>query len=278
MISLPTIQYERPALTPEEAALPIARFYDRPIRLPGLLQQILLDHPLNPEDVPAPFDFERIIRREGYDGSEYGYCMMPDGSGYVATYNLIENCTPEMLDWWFPWMSTKAKHQPPDAGNIRYKVWCPYGHYDHGLKLSPDGNVYMCATEALDLCTAGEAPDNIYMHPLDPQDFGLTENYLAELRQLGISVNISYETFDYPGMHLCMQVKRLLENGKVEMMGREWMGYGVRDGKIVREPATPVDEAFLREVVLHCTTEMLHLDDILPEIYNEYHDRPIDAD
>ncbi len=40
----------------------------------------------------------------------------------------------------------------------------------------------------------------------------------------------------------------------------------------------PVDKAFLKKVVLHCTAEMMHLDEILPEVSAEYYDQPIDAD
>lgn len=50
------------------------------------------------------------------------------------------------------------------------------------------------------------------------------------------------------------------------------------NGKLVRVEETPVEEAFLKKVVLHCTAEMMHLDEILPEIYAQYCTKPIDED
>jgi hypothetical protein len=268
----------KPELTPEERSLPISRYYDVPMYLPGPLEQQILARPLDPATVTKAEQFTSLLRLEGYTGSDYGYCMMPDGSGYLATYSEFRNCTFEMLDWWFPWMATHCKNQPAGVGNLRYKIWCPYGHFDHGRKKAPDGNVYMCAQEALDLGLEGDPADSIYMHDLDPRQFGVSPEQLAALDQAKASYGISYETFDYPGMHLCMHIMRQRDDGVIENIGREWIGYGVRDGKVVRDEATPVDEAFLKKIVLHCTTEMLRLDRILPEIYAEYHDKPADAD
>ncbi len=269
---------KRPELTPEERALPVAKYYDDPIYLPGPLEHMILARPLDPAAVTQPENFTDILSLEGYTGSDYGYCMFPDGAGYVATYSEFRNCTTEMLDWWFPWMATHCKSQPAGVGNIRYKIWCPYGHFDHGLKKAPDGNMYMCAQEALDMCLDGDPTDSIYMHELDPRDFGVSQERIDAMKAAGASFGISYETFDYPGMHLCAHIMRRREDGVIENIGREWLGYGVRDGKLVRVPETPVDEKFLRKIVLHCTTEMQRLDRLLPALYAEYRDKPLDAD
>jgi len=272
------LNIERPKLTEEERALPIAKYYDSPVYLPGPLEHMLLQKPLDPASVTPPERFTDILSPAGYTGSDYGYCMLPDGAGFVATYTEFRNCTMEMLRWWFPWMASYCRGQPKGRGNIRYKIWFPFGHFDHGFRRAPDGNTYMCAQEALDLCLEGDPVDRIYMHDLDPRDFGVSQERLDALDAAGADYGINYETFDYPGMHLCAHIMREREDGVVENIGREWLGYGVENGKLVRVPETPVDEAFLRKIVLHCTAEMQRLDRILPEIYREYRDKPADAD
>ncbi len=272
------IPAKKPPLLESERAMSIAKFYDIPVRPLDPLHQLLLDRgPLDPRLATPPERITDLFRLSGYTGSDYGYCMMDDGSGFLATYAVFHNCTMDMLKWWFGWMNTRPKNMPEGAGNIKYKVWCPYGHFDHGSAVAPDGDTVNCATEALDLGLCGDVPERIYMHGLDPCSFGLPAVRKQELDDAGVAWSMSYETFDYPGQHLCMSMMRPCPNGGIETIGREWIGYGISDGKIVRVPETPVDEAFLKKVVKHCTIEMMRLDDILPALYETYRDTPPDA-
>lgn len=269
----------KPELDPQERSMSIAKYYDLPFHtLDPVRMQILNAGPIDPAKITPPDRITDLIRLEGYvPGSDYGYCMLEDGSGFVATYNVFHNCTMEMLKWWFSWMNTKAANQPEGTGNIKYKVWCPYGHFDHGIAMDGDGRMVPRAAEALDLTLNGDPVDNIYMHDVDPALLGLSRDQKDKLDAAGVIYGTSYETFDYPGMHLCMSMMRPCPTGGIEAFGREWMGYGVRDGRIVREPGTPVDEAFLKKVVIHCSCEMQHLDQILPALYAEYKDTPANA-
>jgi hypothetical protein len=56
------------------------------------------------------------------------------------------------------------------------------------------------------------------------------------------------------------------------------MGYYPENGKIVRDPRTPVDEKYLHDVIVHNTLERAHLAQVLPDLYEEYHELPMDAD
>ena len=267
------IPAEKPALSPAERAMSIAEFYDIPVLPLDPLHQMLVDSgPIDPLLTTKPQNLTDLFRLSGYTGSDYGYCMMDDGSGFLATYTVFHNCTLDMLKWWFGWMNTKPANMPAGCGNIKYKVWCPYGHFDHGLAVDPEGVEVTCATEALDLGLQGDEPERIYMHGLDPLQYGLPPERKQALDMAGVTYSMSYETFDYPGMHLCMSMMRPAPHGGIEAFGREWIGYGIRDGKIVRVPETPVDEAFLKKVVIHCTTEMMRLDQILPALYRKYRD------
>jgi DAPG hydrolase PhiG domain len=67
----------------------------------------------------------------------------------------------------------------------------------------------------------------------------------------------------------------------LEKITREWIGYGVKDGKVVRDKTTPASmlcEEYLRKVLVHATTEAQQLGKFLPELYARYKDLPDDAD
>ena len=55
-------------------------------------------------------------------------------------------------------------------------------------------------------------------------------------------------------------------------------GWRPKDGKIVRVPKTPCDEAYLRKVAYHTLIEWYHLCTWIDDLYEEYHDKPNDAD
>ena len=113
-------------LTAEEEAKPYARYYHRPLTPPDpdLIAQIQPDAQIDPALALPP---ERIsdLLDPGYHEVETGWCIMPNGSGYLAVHNRMPGVTVEMLDWWFWWHS---------MASLRYGLWYPPGHY--GISIS----------------------------------------------------------------------------------------------------------------------------------------------
>lgn len=58
--------------------------------------------------------------RPGYLECETGYCIMEDGSGYLANHTFMPGVTREMFEWWFAWHSVE---------DLRYRIWDPEDHY-----------------------------------------------------------------------------------------------------------------------------------------------------
>jgi len=58
--------------------------------------------PMNPCDA-VPFAERASILEEGFSKNEIGYCVMPDGTGYIADETFIPGGTAEMVDWFFAW-------------------------------------------------------------------------------------------------------------------------------------------------------------------------------
>lgn len=275
MMILPAL----PELSPEEKKMPLAKYY-LPLDPPDPLRQQLIDAgPMDPKDAILAKNFLDLLMPPGvYSKVEHGYCMMPDGSGYIALYERSDpRVTPEMNGWYMRWMNFHSKSMVPGQGNLRYKIWMPLDHIDHSYVNGKDRSGGIRTLETLDL-GAGSKPIESIHHRISVRDYGLSEEREKEYKDMGYSIRIAWESFEIPGSHFCFSVTRPCPLGGTETLSREWIGWRPVDGKLVRDEATPVDEAYLRNVVIHNIVEHAHLPKFLPALYAEYKDQPLDAD
>lgn len=276
------LYYDLPELTPAEKALPVSKYYtDYPLHRPGpLYSQLLAQGAMDPGDALPVENWLDLLKTEGYSNVEYGYCMMPDGYGYIANYSVLPgNITPEMRMWYVRWLNIHSKNLPSGCGNIRYKLWNPVDHIDHGLV---DGDIKkgIYTLETLDM-GGGEKPIRSVRHNFDIRDYGVSEAYYQKLTQAGVSVTSCWESFDCPGSHLVLSVTRPCPLGGVETLSREWIGFKAENGRIIRDLETPdfmQCEKYLRNVQTHNTVEQQHLSTFLPDLYTKYSALEIDAD
>lgn len=273
---------DRRPLFPEEEKMPLAKyFYNYEVKMPTPLEmQIINAGPMKLEDAILPENFTDLLKPTGYDKVEMGYCMFPDGSGYVATYRVRPpHISGEMERWYRNWRNLKSRSMVPGHGNLRYKIWLPADHFDHYYVNWIDGTDGVFTTESLDL-GEGDRLYNTIRHQFDVRDFGVTEEQLQELKNAGINFNGkgSWESFDEPGSHLCLSITRPCPWGGVETRSREWIGWRPVNGKLVRDESTYCTEEYLRKVVIHTLVEWNHLYTFLPDLYEEYKDQPADAD
>jgi hypothetical protein len=280
---------KRPELLPEEKLLPLAKYYDLPLVEPGPREmQIINAGQIDPKKAIKAENFLDLLQPEGYQDVEYGYCMMPDGTGYLAVYTVYPNCTPQMLAWWFRWLNVYSKGMPKDKGNLKYKIWNPLDHWDHGFINNKDKADGIYTVETLDL-GAGEDPVYTIRHAVNLKEYGLTDEKDAQMKAAGCWVDSAYESFhtvdpshtQTPGTHLCLTLSRKSPLGIMEKCTREWIGWGVKDGKVVRDETTPASmlcEEYLKKVIIHSTVEAQQLSKFLPELYAQYKDKADDED
>lgn len=268
-----------PELYPEEKRMPMAKYYDIPLAAPGPLAQTVIDQgPCDPARAVMPEEMEKLIDVEKYADVSYGYCMLPNGAGYVAfCVDYGPNVTPEMIGWYWRWVNIPPKGTVPGHGNLKYKILHQIDHVDHCFVNKKDysGGVY--TLETLDN-GAGESAVGSYHHGYKLVEYGVSEEKIKALETEGGMARGIYETFDIPGTHLCMNVTRRSARGTTERLSWEWIGYKPVDGKFVRDEATPVDEAYLRNVLIHNEIEHSRMAQILPQLYREYSGQPDDAD
>lgn len=282
----------RPVLREAERALPLSKYYDLPLYDLGPRERELIERacPADASLAITPENWLDLLQPTGYQNLEYGYCHMPDGSAYIAVYTVYPRCTPEMLRWYFRWMNIPPKDQPTGAegyDNIKYKIWNPADHVGHGFVNGKDKQDGIWTVESLDL-GAGEPKSYTIRNAIDLQQLGLTEEREKELNAAGCFVDSAYETFHtmdpsherLGGMHLCLTLSRRSPLGFMEKCTREWIGWGIKDGKVVRDETTPAymfTDEYLKKVITHSTIEAQQLGVFLADLYAEYKDKPDDA-
>ena len=276
--------YEIPKLSEAEQKLPVSKYYeDYPLYYPNPLYSQLLELGAMKAEEALPVDrWLELLTIDEYMKVEYGYCMMPDGTGYIANYSVLPgNVTPEMRMWYVKWMNIHSKNLPENCGNIRYKLWNQRDHIDHGL-VNGDFKQGIYTLETLSMGRdEKERPHLSIRHNFDVRDYGFSEERYKRLKEAGVAITSCWESFDCPGSHLVLSVTRKCPTGGVETCSREWIGYRAENGKIIRDMQTPefmLTEEYLRDVQIHNTVEQQHLAAFLPKLYEEYKDLPVDAD
>lgn len=274
---------EVPELTPEEKALPCSRFYtDYPLYPPSPLQQQILD--AGPMDVKDAIPIEHWLdwlTPIGYRDVVYGYTMMPDGSGFYIEYSVTPPTWKSAWRRWYgKWYNQHSKNMPEGCGNLRYKIWNPVDHWDHHFVNGTDDKDGVWSLETLDIGAGGDPSKGMpaVSHNIDLLEYGLSPEKKKELEDADCRVEACWEEFDGPGHHLVLRFSRPCPLGGRESINCEWMGYWAKDGKIIRDEETPVDETYLKNVLIHNSIERTHLLQVLPDLYEAYHELPMDAD
>jgi hypothetical protein len=270
----------------EEKLLSYSKYYYMEMSRPDpLAMQILNMGPLPGKYVLKVEDRNDLLN-PGYLPAEQGYCLLPDGSGYIANYVKMSGVTIEMIDWWFLWHFISPPSVPEGNGNLRYKIWCPDEHWDTGLVDINDEKRYL--DPGMPLCDRRQGPPCFIQESIDGSGDNMLHitAYSDSLAEFGIDTERLYR----PGMgtmiacHMTVGVPLVGCHyyrpiwGGVELRTRYWMGYAYEDGKICRktdgpQPAEEVVKAF----TLHNMTEYPHLARFLPSLYSEEGWKPLNA-
>src|SRR5271165_2227459 len=83
------------------------------------------DGPIDPAAALAPSELDRLLDPAPL-AVETGWCMLPDGVGYVAVRTPMPGVSTEMIDWWFDWHPREP---------IRYRIWHPAAHRSNSVEL-----------------------------------------------------------------------------------------------------------------------------------------------
>ena len=86
-------------LTAEEKARSYSKYFYRKVVPPLPEKLAAMDRPM---DSTQALPIERIndLLNPGYHEIESGWCILPNGAGYIANHTLMPGVTVEMVNWW----------------------------------------------------------------------------------------------------------------------------------------------------------------------------------
>lgn len=257
----------RRELTEQEKKKSYAKFFDMPYPEVAAETLALMKEPMDPA-LALPIQQRNDLLKPGYLEREAGYCVMPDGSGYVASYVKMPGVTLEMLEWWFAWHGMES---------LRYKIWDPNDHYEahvsrRHLKQRLDSSLNdrekNWNTSDFVLENVGEGTLPLRISFRSPESFGFDRKEFESRKVTAICAHSGPPDWDIPRTTF-VHFGRETEDG-IELRTRFWMGYMIVNKKAVRTDFE-LDLRRVAGLAQHSPKEYTRLAAMLPQLYAENH-------
>lgn len=262
---------DRPVLTKEEAELSYAKYFNRPLApIPQEKLDIWRGAIASPETA-LPFDQRKQFQNNDVPGMENGFCVAPDGSGFVANTTFMPRVSAEMFNWWFGWHSVTS--------DLRYKIWDSEDHYyaradnpDYVKNLNVPNSQKTWGVNHQILEDIGLGADDILLCFRRPADIGYDESKLGTPSCLAMVCAYGLGSTPAVMTHIAKSAK-----GGILFCSRFWMGYGPDEkGELIK--LLPEGESFPeiapRALFGHNIKEYSNLASILPSVYAEEKHKP----
>jgi phloretin hydrolase len=266
-----TIMPKQRQLTKAELAKPYSKYYDRPMTPPPQeIFDFLARGPIDPKNA-LPFTQRNELLKSGYLSTERGWCVMPDGTAFVAGLTLMPGVSAEMIAWWFVWHGLES---------LRYMIWDPDDHYAVYVR---DEHLERRLNDALSITERNwNTTDMIYEDIGDgavelstafmsPADFGYDMDLFEKEKVLiAVSAVSGAPVFGDKPVISFSHVGRAIPGG-IELRSRFWLGWAMVDGKPTRASGVSpqVFEKIAGGLVYHCPKEFYNLAAILPGVFAE---------
>jgi hypothetical protein len=259
-------------LTSQEEQKPYAKYFHQSIVNPNPeLMEILEKGPMEADKALMPENIKHLLEN-GYDEVETGYCVLPNGTGYVAVNNRFPGVTLEMINWWFAWHSLE---------DLRYMLWFRKGHYGISVSDEDRAKILDPATPMLEkfqgrthyvIEDTGNGPEDIQISFLTPEQLGFDSTELKSKSVTVVSGNgVSQARSGGPKAPAVMLHYFREVPGGVESRSRFWMGYHMIDKKPCKLLPDGVEIPVQAPMGLafHNVEEYSNLAAILPSLYKE---------
>jgi len=272
-------------LAPYEEALPYSKYYHREMARPNPeLMGILAQGSMDP-DKALPISEINQLLDPGYHEVETGYCITNDGLGYVAVNNVFPGCTIDMMRWWFVWHAS--------GGNLRYRIWNPLDHTAIAISDQDRRKLSDPAVALADKFTnvdhfvvenTGGGDENIVIRFKKVRDMGFDmDKYNSSptgeiVGGYGVS-EFRFAPAAFKSPAVMMHTMREIDGG-VEFRTRFWMGARIVEGRAINvtPPFVHIPIEAPMGLAFHNVVEYSNLASFLPEIYEEYKEKPFTED
>jgi hypothetical protein len=216
-----------------------------------------------------------------YQQLESGFCVNVDGAVHVAVLTQMPRVSPLMWDWWFAWHGKESQRYKlwyPTAH--LYSKWCPPEASDGGS--ASDRARYIGGTSFVDEYIGGVLSE-LSIRFLPPAELGFDVQSLSDPElATAICARLALSRFPLECGYLIHYVRRV--NGGAEMRSRFWLGGAyvappsgqaplTEELKKVAEGLSRMGTGQAHGLLVHCSQEMCHLAEFLPDIYQEYNRR-----
>jgi hypothetical protein len=266
-------------LTPEEKARPYSKYYYLPLAEPNAeLKAAREMPPMDPSQAQLPQNINDFLD-PGYFEVETGYCVLPNGTGYLAVNNKMPGVTADMINWWFAWHSLEE---------LRYKIWYPPGHKKAIVNQrarkrildpsTPAPLKFQGITHQVVEGISASSPTHLWINFLTPEDMGFDMRRFhspnVETVVGGYGINAGMEDDPPPsavrGGSIMMHFIRAIPDG-IEFRTRFWIGYRLVDRVpiCILPPGIAIPGMVPRGLFQHNIDEFSNLRSFLPQIYRE---------
>ena len=259
-------------ITPQEEALSFSKYYHMDFTpVPEYKKALITGDPCAVSEA-LPIVERNKLFEPGYLPVESGFCVMDDGTGFMANLTPMPGVTEEMFDWWFAWHGW---------GPLRYTVWNPYDHFSavslnfaHAHNESLSWKERYWNTTHLVKEDIGPAVEDIFINFRQPKEFGYEEEKIGTPLCSTLVCGNAGSTTSPNGVVVMTHFLRPVEGGS-ELRTRFWMGWQMVAGRPVKmiPDGVSIPLEVVRATFDHNVREFNHLATILPKIYEDEHDR-----
>lgn len=259
-------------LTDAERQHPLAKYWYRTAPIAQDVLSSLRAGAVNPAQM-LRWEDRLKLSELGDLPTENGWCMLPDGSGFVAVRTHFPGCTAAMIDWWFEWAQREEV--------IRYKIWYPGAHVSMSQAPTPDavrkpGDKAFWGMSRFPVEDIGMGVTRLRLDFCNPVDFGFAAEP-ADGTILCARIGLADGWFKHSDfIHHVRPVP-----GGVEMRSRFWMarhpeamagGNSIVGAMFRLEPLKSrlLKSTAAREMAFHCAQEYSQLASFLPELFARY--------
>ena len=261
---------KRPELSEKERKFSYSKYYDLPMtEISEEKKYIIQQGPMSAKDA-LPIERRTELFLPGHQTVETGYCVMEDGTGYLANLTKMPGVTPEMFEWWFAWSALE---------DLRYRIWDPEDHFyarQQNVEKVLDPKVPMrektWGTTHLVMEDVGLGASDLTLKFFYPDEFGYDESKVGtkDCAAMISAMGQSPVTVNTIMTHFLRETKE-----GTELRSRFWIGYKLENGNVIKviPDGVEVPVEVPRILLNHCMKEFTHLAAILPQVYKENKDK-----
>lgn len=260
------------SITPEEKKLPYYKYFLRDLAPIPQEKLDIWQGPAADGTLALPIEQRDRFLDEAPLPLESGFCVAPNGTGFVANATPLPGVDVPMFEWWFAWHCV--------GSDLRYKLWDKEDHYQARARETEyicDPNVPLSQKSwgvTHDIMEdIGLGPSPLTIHFKKPSDLGYSMNKLGTTGCLSMTCGVGES--DVPALmtHKLMQGPDCLI-----LKSRFWIGYGLsHEGDVIKviPDGISVPELVPRALFGHNIKEFTNLASFLPEIYAEEGHKPL---